>query len=78
MQAFPHIPEPTRRGLAGQLDGPRSLMEDAGLIDIRMGVDIGAVFAVASVVYATDLIRLGWTPAQVEAFQTRWTKGGAS
>ncbi|WP_374309389.1 hypothetical protein [Methylocella sp.] len=64
-----------RNPLEIQLFGPRALMDDSTLIDMRIGADMGAVFAQAGVVYAADLLRLGWTPSQIEAFQTRWAKG---
>lgn len=60
-----------RRAVEDQLHAPRQAMDDATLIDLRLSVDIAAIFAAALVVTDVDLIRLGWAQAQIDDFRRR-------
>jgi len=48
---------------------PRRWMTDPTAIDSRMRQDIAEIYVEQRVVCVTDLIRRGWTSAQIEAWR---------
>lgn len=60
-----------RRAVEDQLYWTRQLMDDVAMIDLRLSVDIAAVFSAARVVTDADLINLGWSQAQLDGFRAR-------
>jgi hypothetical protein len=65
MQRVSPNPTPLER----QLEGPRRYMTDSLMISARMTADIDTLAAAHGYVTVVDMIRLGWTLAQVESWR---------
>lgn len=64
-----HRVSPNHAPIERQLEGPRRDMADPLMIAARMTADIDTLAAAHGYVTVADMIRLGWTPAQVEAWR---------